>query len=152
MLLISVCLTFFVVVVVIVVWQSGYLLQILNVLWDYFLRALNFAFEDISKVKWADISEYVLMLEELRDTTLVGQSEADHAKVDQIVDQIRQRAFSMFSAKTSDVFSEEGPNPVDPLSMVIDWVEKQAKLFRKRFPGKILEYVRVCCLPLLLSC
>ncbi|CED85310.1 Munc13 homology 1 [Phaffia rhodozyma] len=125
-------------------WQdSGFLLQILNVLWEYFLRVLHFNFEDISKVKWADISDYVLMLEELRDTGLVGHSNADLVKLDQIVDQIRQKAFSLFSAKTSDLFSEEEDNPVDPLMMIIDWVEKQAKLFKKRFPGKILDAIDV---------
>jgi hypothetical protein len=119
--------------------QSGYLLQILNTLWDHFLRVLHAAFDDFTKVKAVDIEPYVMILEDLRETQLVGRRESDDQKLDEIADHIRQRAFSMYSSKTTELFSMDGDNEVEPLMMIIDWVEKQAKLFRKRFPTPILS-------------
>lgn len=113
----------------------------LSTLWDHFLRALHYAFEDIAKVKQADIAEFVFMLEELRETHLIGMSDQDRKKLAEIVDSIRQRAFSVYSMKTTDVFSEDAANEVEPLLTILDWVEKQAKIYKKRFPSKILEYV-----------
>lgn len=113
----------------------------LSTLWDHFLRALHYAFEDIAKVKQADIAEFVFMLEELRETHLIGMSDHDRRKLVEIVDSIRQRAFSVYSMKTTDVFSEDAANEVEPLLTILDWVEKQAKIYKKRFPSKILEYV-----------
>lgn len=107
---------------------------------------LHYAFEDIAKVKQADIAEAVVMLEDLAETRLVGLSDHDRRKLVEIVDSIRQRAFSMYSIKTTDVFSEDTANEVEPLLVILDWVEKQAKIFKKRFPSRILECVAPCCL------
>jgi hypothetical protein len=48
----------------------------------------------------------------------------------------------MYSAKTTEVCGaeEDEGNEVEPLLKIIDWTEKQAKLFRKRFPQPILGY------------
>jgi phage gp29-like protein len=99
---------------------------------------LHFAFEDIAKVKYADVAEPVVMLQDLYETGLVGATDQDRRKLVEIVDSIRQRAFSMYSMKTTDVFSEDAANEVEPLLTILDWVEKQAKIYKKRFPNTLL--------------
>lgn len=128
--------------------QTEYLFRILNALWDHFLRSLHHSFTDISKVKLSAITPYLSVLSDLLDTNLVGHHPSDRAKLDDIADSIRQEAFGMYSAKTTEVFGgelmgEDEGNQVEPLLKIIDWVEKQAKIFKKRFPEPLLECAHV---------
>jgi hypothetical protein len=83
------------------------------------------------------------VLEALRSTELVGDRDVDRENLDEIANVIRQQAFELYSTMTTEVFSADSPNEVEPLLTIIDWVEKQGKLALKRFPKSIFGRINI---------
>ena len=109
-------------------------------MYNIFLGTLYEAFQDVTKLKYDQISPFVRILEAIRDSGLVDRYKQDiEARVLDLGDLVRVQAVHQYTDKNYDLTSNGGPNKALPLLLLTDHLEKHAKLLDKRFPEPILK-------------
>jgi hypothetical protein len=96
----------------------------------------------LPNLKAADISPYVVVLEQIRESGLLERTDIDiSARIGDIQEKIRQVSAQWYETKLAELQAAPGVNRALPLLLMTDEIEKSAKLLDKRFSEPLLGYV-----------
>lgn len=114
-------------------------------LFDSCIRLIHEAFQDLHNVEVEEVQPFVSLVEELHGAGLV-RTDADPSGsvvdldgyAEDLKDRIRILAIHEYTAKTTDIFSQQIDNEVLPLLELLEWIEKGAKRMDKKYPEPLL--------------
>jgi hypothetical protein len=119
--------------------DADYLAQIYAGLFNVFLGSLYHALDDISRLKRDDITTFLTILEQVRDSGLLERFNVNvDERLRDICDRVRVIAVHRYTDEASELRAQPGVNRALPLLLLTDWLEKQAKLLDKRIPEPLL--------------
>ncbi len=96
----------------------------------------------LPNLKRADIDQYLVILEHVRDSGLLERFEVDiSVRLADVQHRIREVADICYKEKMQELQAAPGVNRALPLLLMTDDIEKSAKLLDNRFPAPILGLV-----------
>ena len=119
-----------------------YLASVYGSVFEFFLRSLYQALDDLARLKRDDIAPFLSILDKVRDSGLLETVNIDFSsRVNELADRVRIIAVHQYTEKSNEMNSQPGVNCALPLLLMTDELEKRAKLLDKRFPEPLLGFV-----------
>ena len=110
------------------------------------MRGLYEAFQDVRAADPDEVASFATLIEEIRSSSLVRKERSLEQEVvdleqhlEDVKDSIRIHAIHEYTAKTTELFSQQSENEIVPLVHLVDWLEKGAKHLDRTYPNPILK-------------
>ncbi|KAF9481580.1 cytoplasm protein [Pholiota conissans] len=116
-----------------------YLANVYAALFNVFLSSLYHSMDAIPNLKQADLKNFLPILEQIQESTLLNRFDIDiSARMQDVQDRVRQVSADWYDVTMQEKQAAPGVNRALPLLLMTDDIETGAKALDKRFPKPIL--------------
>lgn len=113
-------------------------------MFDIFISSVYHALEAVPALKPSELAPFLTILEILLESGLIERFDIDlSSRADMLRDRVRDAAEQAYLGKSKQLFSTADDNRAEPLLLMTDTIEKNAKLLDKRFPAPLLGHVDI---------
>ncbi|KAG6857032.1 hypothetical protein H0H87_010705 [Tephrocybe sp. NHM501043] len=119
--------------------DSEYLSSVYASLFNVFLSSLYHCMDALPNLKPSEVEPYLAVLEQVQSSGLLERFHVDiNARLTDVQHRIREVSAHFYESKMQELQKAPGVNRALPLLLMMDELEKSAKLLDKRFPEPIL--------------
>lgn len=127
--------------------ESDLLTSSYGSVYNIFLSCLYHSMDSFPKIKASEIQQYLSILDNIRESGLIKQFEADmNNRLSQLEDKIREVSEQHYKGEMQNLQSNAGVNRALPLLLMTDSIEKAAKQLDKRFREPLVGCVLPLCI------